>query len=174
MEFNKLWYKEYLLELGRKIPGQSRLRTRNRLSTDDVVLIKSPLKPRPFWVLGTITELIPDNDGVVRAARVQRGDGGEEVNSLKHLYHLELSRVLDGPPVVAEGRCLRVHRLVVSPMQPSAAKSEHGRLWFVRQMVPFLMCWYRLATSQKTKVVLAGLCSSKKKKRRERPSLLPA
>ena len=54
----------------RKIPGQSRLRTRNRIQIDDVVLIKSPLKPRPFWVLGTITELIPGNDGIVRAARV--------------------------------------------------------------------------------------------------------
>ena len=90
-DFHKLWYNEYLLDLGRKSPGHSRLRSENRLQKDDVVLVKSPLKPRPFWILGTIVELIRGNDDIVRSARVRRGDGLEEVRSLKHLYPLELS-----------------------------------------------------------------------------------
>ena len=90
-DFHKLWYNEYLLDLGRNSPGHSRLRSENRLQKDDVVLVKSLLKPRSFWILGTIVELIQCNDDVVRSARVRRGDGLEEVHSFKHLYPLELS-----------------------------------------------------------------------------------
>ena len=95
-EFHELWYNEYLLDLGRKTPGGSRLRSENRLQKGDVVLVKSPLKPRPFWILGIIRDLFPGHDGIVRSARVKRGDGLEEVHSLKHLYPLELSLQSDG------------------------------------------------------------------------------
>ena len=58
---------------------------------DDVVLIKNPAKPRPFWLLGRVLELHHGDDDKVRSAKIKRGDGAEQVHSLKHLYPLELS-----------------------------------------------------------------------------------
>ena len=42
-DFHKLLYNEYLLDLGWKSPGHSRLRSENRLQKDGVVLVKSPM-----------------------------------------------------------------------------------------------------------------------------------
>lgn len=177
-DFHKLWYEEYLLELGRKIPGRSRLSTRTRLQKDDVVLIKSPLKPRPFWVLGTITELIPGHDGVVRAARVQKGEGLEEVHSLKHLYPLELSRTPEGPPVAEGGETLDSppsveEQVWLCPLCSSPQQNQnmigcdscddwyHFRCVGIDSEPPNRQKWY------------CPECAPLKK-RRGRPSLLPA
>lgn len=90
--FRELWYKEYLLDLRGRMPGRSRIPFQNRIKRNDVVLVKSPLKPRPFWMLGTILEVLPGQDGVVRTARVRQGDGVVNVHSLKNLYPIEISQ----------------------------------------------------------------------------------
>lgn len=57
----------------------------------DVVTIKLPNKPQPFWALGRVTRLFTGDDGLVRSAQIKRGDGSLQVHSLKHLYPLESS-----------------------------------------------------------------------------------
>ena len=63
----------------------------NRVKLNYVVLVKDPAKSRPFWCLGRVVELFPGDDNNVRSARIRKGDGTCLVNSIKHLYPLELS-----------------------------------------------------------------------------------
>lgn len=64
---------------------RSRVSFRNRLIVGDVVLVKRSLKPRPFWVLAGVVELISGMDGVVRTAKVKRGCA-VQIHTLKHLF----------------------------------------------------------------------------------------
>ena len=41
------------------------------LKVGSVVLVKHPIKPRPFWSLAKILKLIPGDDGRVRVAQIQ-------------------------------------------------------------------------------------------------------
>lgn len=66
-------YDEYLLIHRKRPQGRFRMQFHNRLKFGNVVLIKNTLKPRPYWVLGGVRELISRRDGVVRAARVKQG-----------------------------------------------------------------------------------------------------
>ena len=62
----------------------------------DIVIIKNPTKPRPFWKLGRVIELFRDSDNnKVHSARIKRGDGITDNHSLKHLHSLELSLTQD-------------------------------------------------------------------------------
>lgn len=69
-KFRALWYDEYLWNLRQKPLGRLRVPFRNRLKVGNVVLVKSPLKPRPFCVLGIILEIFYGEEGVVRSANV--------------------------------------------------------------------------------------------------------
>ena len=48
-------------------------------------------------MLGTILEVFPGQDGVVRTVRVKQGDGLVKVHSLKNLYPMEISQSDDDP-----------------------------------------------------------------------------
>lgn len=63
----------------------------NKIYTDDILLIKNPEKPRPFWKLGRVIEIFRRDDNKISYARINQGDGALEIYSLKHLYLLELS-----------------------------------------------------------------------------------
>lgn len=176
--FNELWYKEYLLELGRKAPAPSRPQRGDRLRKDDVVLIKSPLKPRPFWALGTVTELVQGNDNVVRAARVRRANGQVEVHSLKHLYPLEIS---------LNSRCPVDASPEEEPDSPLVAEAE---TWLCpscnhpQQNLAMIACdvcdrWYHfrcVGIDQEPPERQKWYCPEcePQRRRRGRPSLLPA
>ena len=58
---------------------------------DYVVLIKNPLKTRPFWSLGRVKHIFLGHDGLVRSALVLRGDKVTHKYAIKHLYPLEVS-----------------------------------------------------------------------------------
>lgn len=64
-----------------------------------MVLIKSPLKPRHFWVLGGVVELISGRDVVARTARIKQG-GTVKLQSLRQLFLLKLSLLADEDEVV--------------------------------------------------------------------------
>ena len=55
------------------------------------MLVKLPNKPRPFWLLGRVLELVVGRDNKVRSVKLKRGDGQIQHHSIKHLYPLELS-----------------------------------------------------------------------------------
>ena len=90
-KFHKLWYDEYLLSLREQCKDLYQEDFENKLQVDDIVLVKNPAKPRPYWLLGRVVALVVGDDGRVRSAKVKRGDGNIQLHSLKHLYPLELS-----------------------------------------------------------------------------------
>ena len=60
------------------------------LSIGSVVLIKHPIKPRPFWNLAKIVELIEGEDGRVRVARVRSANNTISTISISKLFPMEL------------------------------------------------------------------------------------
>ena len=63
----------------------------NKISVDDIVLVKLLNKSCPYWVLGRVLEVIKGHDDQVRSVRLKRGDGVVAHHSINHLYPLELS-----------------------------------------------------------------------------------
>ena len=63
----------------------------NKIRAGEVVLVKLPNKPRPFWLLGCALELVVGHDNKVSGVKLKRGDGQIQHHSIKHLYPLELS-----------------------------------------------------------------------------------
>merc|ERR1712055_966155 len=63
----------------------------NKVKINNIVLIKNPSQPRPYWLLGRVVQLFPGDDGNVRSVQVRRGDSQVQTHSLKHLYPLELT-----------------------------------------------------------------------------------
>lgn len=95
-KFKRIWYNDYLLSL-REVDANIGGHCPPKVSVGEIVLIKSPIKSRPFWSLGKILRLIVGNDNQVRSAVVLK-DGCEQIHSLKHLFPLELK----GNPETAE------------------------------------------------------------------------
>ena len=74
-KFRELWYEEYLLSLREHYRELHEYNWTNRVKAGDVVLVKLPNKPRPYWVLGRILEVIVGFDNKIRSVKVKRGDG---------------------------------------------------------------------------------------------------
>ena len=96
--FKTLWHEEYLLSLRELNNDLHQVNFSNRIKENQVVLIKNPAKPRPYWYLGRVLDLIIGDDGNIRCVKLLRGDGKEVLHSLKHLYPLELSITHDVHP----------------------------------------------------------------------------
>ena len=94
--FRGLWYDQYLLglrEQTRQIYGKDWVDT---IKAGDVVLVRMPNKPRPWWLLGQVVEVIVGFDDRIRSVRLKRSDGVISHHSISHLYPLEISSVV--PP----------------------------------------------------------------------------
>lgn len=63
-EFQCIWYNEYLLKFRERSHGCFQVPFRKRLMVNDVVLVRSPLKPRTFWILEIVLELFRWDDDV--------------------------------------------------------------------------------------------------------------
>ena len=91
-QFKQIWYDEYLLSLREQCKNLHQIKFVNKISVDDVVLVKGPShKKRPHWILGRVLELIYGDDNLVRSVRLKRGDGVIQHHSISHLYPMELS-----------------------------------------------------------------------------------
>ena len=88
--FRELWYESYLLSMREQCKDLHEIDFINHIKENDVVLVKNPAKPRPYWLLGRVLELIYGDDDKVRSAKVKRGDGSIQIHSISHLYPLEL------------------------------------------------------------------------------------
>lgn len=102
--FRKEWYNNYLLALREKhrdyfSPDDYNNSRCSYLRVGSVVLMKHPIKPRPFWSLGKIVELFPGEDGLTRVVKILKSDHTTIKTSITNLYPLELesevSRNLD-------------------------------------------------------------------------------
>jgi len=94
-EFKVLWYQSYLLSLRELNRDLYQVDWQNRIKVDDVVLIKSPVKKRPFWQLGRIIELIVGHDNKVRVVKVKQANGILATHTINNLFPLELSVIND-------------------------------------------------------------------------------
>ena len=95
-EFKKLWHEIYLLnmrEFSRKVYQDD---WTNRVKIGDVVSVKHPTKPRPFWSLGRVVDVLLGFDNKIRTVRVKLSNGRESNYSICHLYPLELG--ISHPP----------------------------------------------------------------------------
>ena len=89
--FKELWYDSYLLSLRKTCKDLHQINWNNKISIDDIVLVKLLNKSRPYWALGRVIELIRGHDDKVRSVKLKRGDGVVTHHSINHLYPLELS-----------------------------------------------------------------------------------
>ena len=100
--FNEIWNTAYLLSLRERQNNEFQVNFKNKIKLNEIVLIRNPMKARPFWTLGKVIQLFPGYDGLIRAVLVQRGDGVKTKYSIKHLYPLEL-HVSDIDPGISSG-----------------------------------------------------------------------
>ena len=89
--FKKLWYESYLLSLREHIRNLYQNSWENRIKVGDIVLIKAINKPRPFWMMGKVLELVIGFDGKIRSFKLKQGNGSIEYHSICNLYPMELS-----------------------------------------------------------------------------------
>ena len=93
--FRNDWYNKYLLSLRDKHKNSfciKELHTNpNFLYVGSVVLIKNAVKPRPYWTIGKIVEMLPGEDGLIRVVKVMRPDHNIMTTSIANLYPLELN-----------------------------------------------------------------------------------
>ena len=92
-KFTKEFFENYLLSLRdkhRSSYGIDECKQSTYLKIGSVVLIKNPVKPRPYWSIGKIIELLPGDDNLVRVCRVLKPDHTITTTSISNLYPLEL------------------------------------------------------------------------------------
>ena len=104
-KFWNQWYTSYLLSLRPKHRDsfalhELRQKELSFLRLGSIVLIKHPVRPRMYWSLGRIIELIPGADERVRVVRVERPDGSSLTTSVLNLYPLELDTGEEDSPSV--------------------------------------------------------------------------
>ncbi|KAG0430586.1 hypothetical protein DMUE_5647, partial [Dictyocoela muelleri] len=89
--FRKLWFESYLLSLREHSRDLYQISWENKIKVGDVVLIRSPVKPRPFWLLGKVLEVVIGYDNKIRSVKLRQGNGQIAYHSIVNLYPLELS-----------------------------------------------------------------------------------
>jgi hypothetical protein len=90
-EFKEIWYDEYLLSLREATRNSYEPSWENRIKIGDIVLVSSPVKPRPMWSLARVTKLFPGRDGKTRSVEVLRPDRSTGEYAISLLYPLEIS-----------------------------------------------------------------------------------
>ena len=88
--FRESFYNEYLLALRETSRDSYQGHWENRIKIGDIVLINVPNKPRPFWPMGRVLELLTGSDGKVRSVRLKRDDSSEGIHSINLLVPLEM------------------------------------------------------------------------------------
>ena len=91
-KFRNLFMDSYLLDLrDRHINSYTpeNIKQSPFLRIGSIVLMKTPLKARPFWSFAKIIEFLPSSDGLVRSVKILKG-GNLVVTSISNLYPLEL------------------------------------------------------------------------------------
>ncbi|KAH7941078.1 hypothetical protein HPB49_009842 [Dermacentor silvarum] len=88
------WKKEYLLQLRALHLCPSH--PSSSLQVDDVVLIEKPNMSRGLWPLGRVVDVLPGQDGIIRACRVKAEDGKFIRRPVQKLYKLEVDNATGG------------------------------------------------------------------------------
>ena len=93
-QFARQWRREYLLSLRERAITKSGGGNPSLIQVGDVVILKDDSTARAFWKMGKVEELLPGDDGKVRAAvvRVPRRNGTTQLlkRVIQHLIPLEV------------------------------------------------------------------------------------
>ena len=92
--FWKHWRSEYLVEL-RDVHRHTRKTSKAEvINVRDIVLVHDEAKPRGFWRLGCVTDLVVGRDGQTRGAVLKVASSGSQATTLqrplRRLYPLEI------------------------------------------------------------------------------------
>ena len=90
-KFTDILYNDYLFPVRKQAKSLYPCDWHYAMKVGDVVLVKLPLKPRPFWLLAKVLEIVTGQDSVIRSVKLQRADGQPEYHSICHLYPLQLN-----------------------------------------------------------------------------------
>ena len=94
-QFTNQWKKTYLLSLRERHTQITRNRKGAEIAVGDVLILRNDSTPWMFWKLTLVEELLPDRDGIVRAAwvKVVNAERNPRIftRSVKHLVLLELN-----------------------------------------------------------------------------------
>lgn len=66
------------------------------MKVGDIVLIKAPNKPGPFWLMGMVLNTVFQLDNKVRTVKIKQSNGATEFHSIWNLYPLELTIIHPG------------------------------------------------------------------------------
>ena len=90
--FQRDWYAGYLTSLRvRHTNGYPSINaTPKLLKAGSVVLVRHPVKSRPYWSMARITEIVPGSDGEIRVVKIRTSQGKQSCISVSNLYPLEL------------------------------------------------------------------------------------
>lgn len=92
--FWRRWQSEYLLELREAQRQRKKTSDTESIEVGDIVLVHDEGKPRGFWKLARIEDLIIGKDGKTRGAVLRVGSSGERTTTLRRpvqrLYPLEI------------------------------------------------------------------------------------
>ena len=97
--FRTSWYNDYLLSLREISRDLYQVPWKNLVKVGDIVLIKAPVKERPYWQMGIVTQLVYGDDNKVRSVYVRSPGGQTNLHAIKNLYPLELSLTHNGSSV---------------------------------------------------------------------------
>jgi hypothetical protein len=89
--FRKIWHETYLVSLREHSRQLHQSPWENRIKIGDIVLIRHPSKPRPFWQMGRVLDVVEGPDGIIRSVYLKQADGIKINHSIKNLFPLELS-----------------------------------------------------------------------------------
>ena len=123
-QFTETWKKDYLVSLRETHASNSRKMGDAEIMVGDVVILQNDSSKRVFWKLALVKELLPGNDGRIRAAVVQvAGSRGLRKRSIKHLIPIEVRSQLDSLPA-PHG----LENPVTTVYRPRRRAAEHGEL----------------------------------------------
>ena len=94
--YKNMWYREYLLGLRENSRDLFHTDWDDKIAVGDVVLINTKNKPRVFWLMGRVLQLLHGDDGRVRQVLLKTSTGRTERYAISHLYPLELQSTHTG------------------------------------------------------------------------------
>ena len=71
--------KEYLLSLREQSKNLFQVDYNNVIKVGDVVVVKNPMKSRPYWSSGKVMEVTPGDDGIVRSTNIRKPNSVSDV-----------------------------------------------------------------------------------------------
>lgn len=93
--YKKMWYSQYLLSLRETSRDVFQTAWEDKIAVGDVVLIDTRDKPRVYWNMGRVTQVLHGVDGKVRQV-VLKTPSGQSRYSTKLLYPLEVQATHSG------------------------------------------------------------------------------